>query len=198
MRLVAGLGNPGEQYHRTRHNAGFLVIDILLSRASALRASEIRGLEAEVLPSVAWVAEKSLAGQPVLLVKPLAFMNRSGVPIARLLAASGLSPADLLVVVDDVALALGTIRVRERGSDGGHNGLRSVSAEIGTEDFARVRIGVAGTEPPVELAEHVLSEVPARDAPLFEEGLRFAADAVECVLAEGTPVAMNRFNGYRP
>jgi len=100
-------------------------------------------------------------------------------------------------VVDDVALELGTIRVRERGSHGGHNGLRSISAELGTDEYGRVRIGVARRELPGDLAEFVLSEVAPEEAPLFHEGVRLAADAVACVLAEGTSAAMNRFNARR-
>ncbi len=194
MLVVAGLGNPGPRYRRTRHNAGFLTIDTLAVRAQAVRASVLRGPEGD---SLAWVAEAALEGRPVLLAKPLAYMNRSGVPVARLLSAAQGSPADLVVVVDDVALELGTIRVRERGSHGGHNGLRSVSAELGSDEYARVRIGVARGELPGDLAEFVLSEVPAEDAPLFDAGVQLAADAVACVLAEGTTVAMNRFNARR-
>ena len=102
-----------------------------------------------------------------------------------------------VVVVDDVALELGTVRVRPRGSDGGHNGLRSIGEELASEDFARIRIGVKRGELPQELAEYVLSELPAEDARLFEEAVTLAADAAECVLREGTPTAMNRFNSRR-
>jgi len=133
----------------------------------------------------------------VLLVKPLAFMNASGQPVARVLAAAGASPADLVVVVDDVALELGRIRVRACGRHGGHNGLRSVIEELGTEEFARVRIGVRQGELPGELADYVLAEVPADEAELFEEALSRAADAVECVVREGVVAAMDRFNSSR-
>src|SRR5688500_4868742 len=114
MRLVVGLGNPGERYRRTRHNAGFMVVDTLAARAGVARSSE----EAD-----AWVAGARLAGEDVLLVKPLTFMNRSGIAVQALLEAHAAAPTDLIVVVDDVALELGTIRVRERGSHGNHNGL---------------------------------------------------------------------------
>jgi len=145
----------------------------------------------------AWLAEASVGGEPVLLVKPLAFVNRSGVPIARVLAACGASASDLVVVVDDVALELGTVRVRARGRHGGHNGLRSVIDEIGTEDFVRVRIGVRRGGLPPELAAYVLAEVPPDDVPVFEAALGRAADAVACVLREGPAAAMDRFNGWR-
>ena len=187
-----GLGNPGERYRRTRHNAGFLALDVLAARAPAAAR-----LEAD-----AWLAETSLGGERVLLVKPLSLMNRSGEPLARLLPESGGSPADLVVVVDDVALELGTVRVRARGSDGGHNGLRSVADALGTTDFARVRIGVrdAGTpieELPLDLASYVLSDFPEPDAAAVEAALALAADAVVCLLRDGTEAAMNDFNGRR-
>ncbi|MGE5127535.1 MAG: aminoacyl-tRNA hydrolase [Betaproteobacteria bacterium] len=190
MRFVVGLGNPGERYRRTRHNAGFLALDVLAARARAAAR-----LEAD-----AWLAEASLGGERVLLVKPLSFMNRSGEPLVRLLSESGGSPADLVVVVDDVALELGTVRVRARGSDGGHNGLRSVADALGTTDFARVRIGVrdAGTpieQLPLDLAAYVLSDFPEPDAAAVEAALALAADAVVCLLRDGTEAAMNDFNG---
>src|SRR5258705_13969191 len=117
MRLVVGLGNPGDRYRRTRHNVGFMVADALAARAGIVGWRE----EAD-----AWIAEARVGGETVLLAKPATFMNRSGVAVARLLAARGAGPGDLVVVVDDVALDLGTLRVRERGSHGGHNGLRSL------------------------------------------------------------------------
>jgi PTH1 family peptidyl-tRNA hydrolase len=184
LRVVAGLGNPGARYRGTRHNAGFLALDVLAARAGVVGRFE----------EDAWLAEAGLGGDPVLLVRPLRFMNLSGVPLARILERSGGSPGELLVIVDDVALELGTIRVRERGSHGGHNGLRSISQELGSEDFARIRIGVRRGELPAELAEYVLSEPPAEDVKLFEAAVVLAADAAQCVLREGAASAMNRFN----
>ena len=136
---MVGLGNPGTRYLRTRHNAGFMVIDELAARTRA----------AGRVDRDAWLAETTLAGEPALLVKPQSYMNLSGEPVARLLAEAGAAPADLVVIVDDVALPLGRLRVRPEGSDGGHNGLLSlidVAAE--RRRFARVRIGVGGCEPP--------------------------------------------------
>jgi peptidyl-tRNA hydrolase, PTH1 family len=181
---VAGLGNPGERYRRTRHNAGFMAVDALAARAGA--AGRVEG--------DAWVAEAFLAGGPVLLVKPLAFMNASGAPVARVLASADGSPADLVVLVDDAALDLGTIRVRERGSHGGHNGLRSLVETLGTEEFARVRIGVRQGELPEDLAGYVLADFPKEDVLVVQEAVGLAADAVICLLEEGPSAAMNRFN----
>jgi PTH1 family peptidyl-tRNA hydrolase len=183
-----GLGNPGARYERTRHNVGFLAIDVLAARTRA----------AGRVASDAWVAEATLAGEPALLVKPQSYMNASGEPVARLLVEHGASPAELVVVVDDVALPLGRLRVRAHGSDGGHNGLRSLVATLGTEEFARVRIGVGMDEPPdVDLADFVLAEFLAEELPRVREVVGLAADAVCCLLQEGAPAAMNRFNGPR-
>jgi peptidyl-tRNA hydrolase, PTH1 family len=183
---VVGLGNPGERYRRTRHNAGFMVADALAARAGAGRGRA----EAD-----AWVTEARVGGEDVLLVKPLTFMNRSGLAVEALRTARGLAPGDVLAVVDDVALELGELRVRERGSHGGHNGLRSLIETMGTEDFPRVRMGIKKGELPEDLAEYVLSEFPEEDVPVVQEIVGRAADAVECFLREGASPAMNRFNG---
>jgi peptidyl-tRNA hydrolase, PTH1 family len=185
---VVGLGNPGERYRRTRHNVGFLVVDELASRAGTARGRE----EAD-----AWVASARIAGQDVLLCKPLTFMNRSGSSVERLLGPYEARPADVLVIVDDVALELGHLRVRERGSHGGHNGLRSLIEWLGTEEYPRVRVGIRKGEPPEDLADYVLSDFPQEDVLVVQETIGWAADAVECVVADGVPAAMNRFNGQR-
>lgn len=185
---MVGLGNPGERYRRTRHNAGFMAVDVLAAQARA--AGRLEG--------DAWVAQASLAGGTVLLVKPLSFMNGSGGPVARVLEANGGSPADLVVLVDDVALEIGTIRVRERGSHGGHNGLRSLGEALGTDDFARVRIGVRRGELPADLAEYVLADFEPDEVLLVQEAVGLAADAVLCLLEDGPTAAMNRFNARRP
>ena len=155
------------------------------------------------LESDAWIAETTLAGEEALLVKPQSYMNLSGEPVSRLLAAKGGVPADLIVIVDDVALPLGRLRVRPEGSDGGHNGLGSLIASLGTDAFARVRIGVgqAATEAAAEreterdLAEFVLADfLPEETGPL-REVVGLAADAVSCLAEFGVAEAMNRFNG---
>jgi peptidyl-tRNA hydrolase, PTH1 family len=186
MRLIVGLGNPGERYRRTRHNLGFMVVDALAARGRAGKGREEQG---------AWVAECPVGGEPALLAKPLSFMNRSGGPVHDLLAAYRAEPKDLVVVMDDVALELGTLRIRERGSHGGHNGLRSVIEALGTEEFSRVRVGIRRGELPEDLAEYVLSDFPAEDVLVVQEVVGHAADAVECLAREGAAAAMSRFNG---
>ena len=144
------------------------------------------------------MAEAVVGGADVLLVKPLSFMNLSGRPLARLLAATGGVPGDVVALVDDVALELGTIRVRPQGSHGGHNGLRSIAEELGTDGFPRVRIGVRRGELPPDLAGYVLAEFPGEDALLVQEAVGLAVEAAECLLRDGPAEAMNRFNGRRP
>jgi PTH1 family peptidyl-tRNA hydrolase len=166
----------------------------------ALRTRALSRLERD-----AWLAATTIAGEPALLVKPQSFMNLSGGPVARLLADSGLSATDLVVIVDDVALPLGRLRVRERGSDGGHNGLGSLIEALGTDAFARVRIGVGPEAGPAELeaerdsridlADFVLGEFLPDELPRLRELIGLAADAVASLIDEGAAAAMNRFNG---
>ena len=185
MRFVVGLGNPGERYRRTRHNVGFMVLDALAARLGRGQGRE----EGE-----AWVSRADFSGEESLLVKPLTFMNRSGVAVAELLALKGGSSRDVVVVMDDVALDLGWLRVRERGSHGGHNGLRSVIEVLGTEEFPRVRVGIRKGEVSADLADYVLAPFPNDDILLVQEVVGRAADAVESLIRDGAATAMNRFN----
>ncbi len=164
-----------------------MVVDLLAGRAQA------RFREA----GEAALAQADLAGETVLLVKPLTFMNRSGVAVEAALKETGGGPADVAVAVDDVALPLGAVRVRERGSHGGHNGLRSLIEVLGSEDFSRVRVGIGGSEPPADLASYVLAEFAPDEVLVVQEVVGRAADAVECLLREGAGAAMTRFNGPR-
>jgi PTH1 family peptidyl-tRNA hydrolase len=145
----------------------------------------------------AWVVEATLAGESVLLVKPLTFMNRSGVAVERLLSSRSAEPTDLVVILDDVALDLGVVRVRERGSHGGHNGLRSILDVLGTDEVPRVRLGIRKGDLPQDLADYVLSDFPKEDVLVVQEAVGFAADAAEALVREGAEAAMNRFNGAR-
>ncbi len=189
MRVIVGLGNPGERYRTTRHNVGFMVVDALASRAGAGHGGEI---------AEAWLASARIADEEVLLVKPLTFMNRTGIAVEQVLSLRGGQPADVVAVVDDVALELGRIRVRGQGSHGGHNGLRSMIEVLGTEAFGRVRVGIGRGEVAGDLAGYVLEPFPREDVLVVQEAVDRAADAVECLLREGTQAAMNRFNGPPP
>jgi len=165
-----------------------MVVDVLLARSAGSHGHE---------ESDAWVAEAEVGGEPALLVKPLTFMNRSGVAVEQVLKSRETGPEGLVVVVDDVALDLSVVRVRERGSHGGHNGLRSIVDVLGSDEFCRVRVGIRKGDPGPDLADFVLSEFPKEDVLVVQEAVGWAADAVECLAREGTPAAMNRFNGAR-
>jgi len=188
LRLVLGLGNPGPRYRRTRHNLGFMVVDALAVRWAG-RAGRTE--------HEAFVVEARRGDEPVLLARPLTFMNRSGVAAERLLAATGISPPDMIVVLDDFALDLGLIRIRERGSHGGHNGLRSIIETLATDEIPRVRVGIRSGASPEDLAEFVLSEFAEDEVLTVQEAVGAAADAVEALMSEGAAIAMNRFNSPR-
>jgi PTH1 family peptidyl-tRNA hydrolase len=189
LKYVIGLGNPGERYRRTRHNMGYMVVDALLARAGVRKGGEL---------AEAWLAPARIGDVDLLFVKPLTFMNRSGAAVDRLLSLRGGGPPDLVVIVDDVALELGRLRLRERGSHGGHNGLRSLIEVLGSEEFARVRVGIRKGDVSGELADYVLEPFPQEDVLVVQEAVDRAADAVECVIREGIVAAMNRYNGPPP
>jgi peptidyl-tRNA hydrolase, PTH1 family len=182
--LVLGLGNPGARYTHTRHNVGWQVLERLVARWGA---RPVAGGGAWRV----WHAERD--GRDVDLVAPLTFMNASGRALEEWRALHGLDPAALLVVVDDVYLPLGSLRMRMRGSSGGHRGLESLEAVIGPE-YTRLRIGVGAAEDAAGLREHVLEEFAADEMDVVGETLERAADAVECWLTDGALAAMNRFN----
>lgn len=186
MKLIVGLGNPGLEYEMTRHNLGFMLIDRLFERAGGRRYRP---------ESSAKVAQVELAGQRVILAKPETYMNLSGDAVRPLLDRHGEgSPANLIVASDDVALPFGMIRVRARGSAGGQKGLKSIIEVLGTQEFARVRLGVKPDHPVDDLSSFVLSPIRKRDRGMLDEAVDRAADAVETILTEGVERAMARFN----
>jgi PTH1 family peptidyl-tRNA hydrolase len=186
MKVVCGLGNPGDRYRLTRHNVGYRVVDLLADRWG-ISIGRARDGAATVE-----VARDEPVGR-VLLVKPLRFMNRSGAPLRAAIRNVNADPeADLLVVADDVDLPLGKVRLRRGGSAGGHNGLRDVIEALGTDQFARLRVGIGRGG---ETVDHVLSTFSRGEEGLADEAIATATDAVERWLAEGTESAMNAFNG---
>ncbi len=186
MRIVVGLGNPGPKYRGTRHNIGFAVVEELARRAAVdFESSPVEALVARVRPTG--------TGDPVLLAKPLTFMNRSGEAVGGLLRYFKVDPADLLVVVDEVQLPLAQLRARPRGSSGGHNGLRSIEAHVGP-DFARLRVGVGRGDARRDLADHVLSKFDGDEAADVAAMTSRAADAAATFITDGIDVMMNRFN----
>ena len=209
MKLVAGLGNPGRKYAGTRHNIGFDVADALARRHGAEWEAAPRGIEALVArwrgasagsvgagfsrPGVDPVGA-GFSRPEVVLAKPLTFMNLSGTAIVALLQFYKIDPLDLLVLVDDVNIELGRLRARMRGSAGGHNGLKSIIGSLGSEEFARLRIGVGRGDDRRDLADHVLAKFDAAERAIVSETVGRAADAVELFVAEGMAPVMNRYN----
>lgn len=183
MRLIVGLGNPGRKYAGTRHNVGFEVVDLVAGR---------HRLDWESAPADALMAKWRTEG--ALLAKPLTFMNLSGHAVGDLLRFFKIDIGDLLVVVDEVQLELGRLRARARGSAGGHNGLKSLIGQLGTEEFARLRIGVGRGDARRDLADHVLATFEPEERPVVAEVVGRAADATELFAREGIGPVMNRFN----
>lgn len=187
MRLIVGLGNPGKEYRETRHNVGFMVVGEIARR---------HGLVLTMAPSQvpdAFIAKK-YGPEPLLVAKPLTFMNRSGDAVAALSRYYDIAPADLLVVVDEVALPFGRLRARPRGSAGGHNGLKSVIERLGTTEFPRLRLGVGRGDTRRDLADHVLSKFEADQQAALEEFITRAADAAEMFAVDGIEMVMNTYN----
>ena len=187
MKLIVGLGNPGKEYRETRHNVGFKVADEIAKR---------HGLTLAMAPSQvpdAFIAKK-FGADPLLIAKPLTFMNNSGDAVAALARYYDIATGDLLVVVDEVALPFGRLRARARGSAGGHNGLKSVIARLGTTEFPRLRLGVGRGDARRDLADHVLSKFEADEQSALEEFITRAADAAEMFAADGIEKVMNTYN----
>lgn len=184
MTLVVGLGNPGPEYAETRHNVGFMVVDALAGR---LRVDFAR----EHGSDVGWAQHK---GRTVGLVKPLTYMNRSGDAVKPLVDAHGLAPSDVLVIVDDVHLDTGRLRLRPGGSSGGHNGLEHIAQRLGTTDFPRLRVGVGNDYARGEQADYVLAPFSAQQQPLIDDALIDACSAILTVVRDDVDTAMNRFN----
>ncbi len=185
MKVVVGLGNPGEEYENTRHNIGYRVAEEILGR---------RGHPYEERRARSLVSRVRIDGAVVLVARPLSYMNRSGAAVAALLVLAEAGPEDLLVVCDDLYLEFGTIRLRPRGSHGGHNGLLSIIERLGTQGFARLRVGVGPAEPASAHADFVLAPFRRREQARVPDLVRLAADCVETAVSLGVTAAMNRFN----
>jgi PTH1 family peptidyl-tRNA hydrolase len=189
LKLIVGLGNPGERYRETRHNVGFKVIDELAKRHGLNDA-----LDGAKTPAEAGVLRWRRDDVPVLLARPLTFMNLSGPVVQTLCHFYRIELADLLIVCDDVNLPLGRLRVRAAGSEGGHNGLRSIADALGTIDYARLRVGVGRGDARRDLADHVTAEFEPGERPGITAAIARAADAVETWIPDGLAKMMNVFN----
>ena len=183
-RIIVGLGNPGPRYRDTRHNVGFGCVDLLAERWG-IAINDRRRTTA--------LGQGYRDGRPVALAKPRTFMNLSGESVAYLLARFGGRPEDLIIVYDEMALPLGRIRLRARGSDAGHNGIKDIIRAVRTVDFPRLRIGIGG--PGVSgSVDHVLGRFSDAEQPAVSNAILRSAEAVECLLADGIDIAMNRYN----
>ena len=188
--LIVGLGNPGKEYSATRHNAGFRAIDLLAESLSCkIDKGKFQGL----------YTQTSYNGKKLFLLKPQTFMNSSGRSVLQLSAYFQIPPQRIIVLFDDISLEPGRLRVRTEGSAGGHNGIKSIISELGSQDFPRVKIGVgAKSHPEQDLADWVLSSFSAGEEKLLSASLPKAAEAALCIIDHGVPEASNRFNGYKP
>lgn len=186
-KLIVGLGNPGSRYAATRHNVGWMLLDAFARKHGvAVSQRGFQGLYGELR----WGPE----AEKVILLKPLTYMNLSGRSVVQAARFYRVDPAGILVLVDDLDLEVGRLRLRAKGSAGGHNGLKSVIAELGTTEFARLRIGIGRPAPGWEVVDWVLAPFGEEDAAVVSAALPRAVEAVECFLTDGILAAMNRYN----
>ena len=185
MKIIAGLGNPGSEYANTKHNVGFMFVDALADKL---------GIDGWKTKYDALVAEGHMGAEKILLMKPLTYMNESGRAIGPLLSWYKQEPQDLIVVHDDMDIPAGAVRIRRKGSAGGHNGIKSILYHVGDENFARVRIGIGRPQPGWTVVNHVLAPFSSEDAPKIREAIQYLLPAVECIVTEDVDMAMNRYN----
>jgi PTH1 family peptidyl-tRNA hydrolase len=188
MKLIVGLGNPGMEYVGTRHNVGFETIDRMCEQYNiALTHQKMKGVYGQGM----------IAGEKVLLVKPMTYMNNSGECVGALARFYKLEPTDIIVIYDDINLAVGHLRIRKKGSAGGHNGIKSLIAHLGSEEFPRIRIGVGENVGDKDLIQHVLGHFPEEQLEAMAEAMDDAVKAAELMVAGDVQQAMNRYNGKR-
>ncbi len=187
--LIVGLGNPGREYEKTRHNAGFRALDILAEKLGCkVDKAKFQGLYGQV----------NYKGRKILLLKPQTFMNLSGRSVLQLSAFFHVPPQNIIVLFDDISLEPGRLRLRKDGSAGGHNGIKSIIAELGSQEFPRVKIGVgAKPHPDFDLADWVLSAFSAQEEKALQPALERAADAALAIVELGVPEASNRYGGMK-
>lgn len=185
MYLIAGLGSPGKEYETTRHNTGSMVIDRLAEKLGCdVATRKFQGLTGTGL----------IGGEKVILLKPQTFMNASGESIHPAALFYKLEPDHVIVIYDDISLDVGSIRIRAKGSAGGHNGMKSIIAHLGTENYPRVRVGIGAKPERMDLADYVLGHFAKGEQEPLAEAVEAAADAVELMIRQGVPAAMNRYN----
>lgn len=186
MKLVVGLGNPTARYDKTRHNVGFEVIDALADKYN---------ITLDTMKHKGMYGKGKIDGQSVILLKPMTFMNLSGESVALVSGYYKVAPEDIIVIYDDINLDVGRLRIREKGSAGGHNGMKNIIAHLGTEEFPRLRIGVGMKPPKMDLADYVLSHFSEEEQALMNQGYDKACEALKLLLLDDIPQAMNQYNG---
>ena len=184
MYVIAGLGNPGRQYEKTRHNMGFLVAD---------EFAATHGIDVRKIKHKALIGEGRIGGEKVLIVKPQTYMNLSGESLREVMNYYDVPMENLIVIYDDMDLQTGTLRIRKKGSSGSHNGMKSVIYQLQSDEFPRIRIGI-GTPSAEDWKDYVTGQVTEKEAPVLAEAVRDAAAALECIITDGIDIAMNRFN----
>ena len=190
MYLIAGLGNPGKQYEATRHNMGFDTVDCLVEKHNIPQGG---------VKFNAMYGKGIIGGEKAILMKPLSYMNLSGGPIQEMSGYFKIDPeTELIVIYDDIDLEPGQLRIRKKGSAGGHNGIKDIIRRLGTEKFIRIRVGVGAKPKDWDLADFVLGHFSDSDRKLVDEGINDAAEAVEMILSEGVDAAMNKYNRKKP
>ena len=185
--MIVGLGNPGKQYENTRHNCGFLALDVLGEKLNCkIDKSKFQGLYGQVQHN----------GTKIYLLKPMTYMNLSGKSLLQLSAYFSIPPQRIIVIFDDISLPIGKLRIRGDGSAGGHNGIKSIIAELGSQDFPRIKIGVgAKAHPDQDLADWVLSSFTKDEGKILQTALERSADAVMTIIEKGVSAAANSYNG---
>ena len=188
MYIIAGLGNPGKEYENTRHNIGFDVIDRLAEEENiAVMESKHKAL----------IGKGYVAGQKVILAKPQTFMNLSGESIREAVDYYKIDPEDIIVIYDDISLDPGQLRIRLKGSAGGHNGIKNIIAHLGTQEFPRIKVGVGAKPPKMDLADYVLSRFGAEEQKIMDEAFGEAAEAAVMMMTTGAERAMNHYNAKK-
>ena len=186
MYIIAGLGNPGKEYQGTRHNVGFMAIDALADRYN---------IDVSEKAHRAFIGKGVIEGQKVILVKPQTYMNLSGESIRSVMDYYKATLEDFFVIFDDISLEPGQLRIRKKGSAGGHNGIKNIIAQLGTQEFARIKVGVGEKPSRMDLADYVLSHFSKGETEVMEEAYRSAAEAAADIITAGIDDAMNRYNG---
>ena len=188
MIIIAGLGNPGREYSGSRHNAGFASLDALAEKLGIrIEEKKFKGL----------CGKGMIGGDKVLLLKPQTYMNASGESVREAADFYKVDPEDILVIFDDISLEPGNLRIRAKGSAGGHNGIKSIIAHLGSQNFPRIKVGVGDKPKDMDLAAHVLGHFSREDAAIMQEAYQEAAEAAVMLLSEGIEPAMNRYNARK-